>query len=63
MLKTLIVGTYLNRRGEAVLTRTYNQCFGSKIRKLGIPLQTSVVPYKRGVKGVFNKLICLRNVF
>ena len=27
---------------EAVLMRIYNLCFGSKIRKIGIPLQTPV---------------------
>ena len=40
LLKTYIVGTCCNRLAEAVLTRTHNVCFGSKIRKLGIPLQT-----------------------
>ena len=34
MLKTLIVG----ERYE-VLTSTYNLCLGSKIRKIGLPLQ------------------------
>ena len=40
------------RRGgsvEAVLTSTHNLCFGAKIRKIGIPLQTPVSPYKSGV--------------
>ena len=27
---------------EAVLTSTHNLCFGTKIRKIGIPLQTLV---------------------
>ena len=36
---------------EAVLTSTHNVCFESKIRKLGIPLQTSVFLYKSGVYG------------
>ena len=40
LLKTYIVGTCQNRR-EAVLTSTHNVCFGSKIRKLGIPLHTA----------------------
>ena len=38
--KTLIVGTRKNRLAKAVLTSTHNVCFGSKIRKLVIPLQT-----------------------
>ena len=33
LLKTLIVGTCLNRLNEAVLTSTHNLCFGAKIRK------------------------------
>ena len=37
------------RRGEAVLTSTHNLCFGAKIRKIGIPLQTPVFLYKSGV--------------
>ena len=40
------------RRLEAVLTSTHNVCFGSKIRKLGIPLQTPVFLHKVGFKGV-----------
>ena len=28
---------------EAVLTSTHNLCFGAKIRKVGIPLQTPVL--------------------
>ena len=31
---------------EAVLTSTHNMCFGTKIRKIGIPLQTPVFLYK-----------------
>ena len=46
-LKTYIVGT-LN---EAVLTSTHNVCFGSKIRKIGLPLQTPFFLYKSGVQG------------
>ena len=38
LLKTYIVGTRQNRLGEMVLTSTQNICFGSKIRKLGVPL-------------------------
>ena len=33
LLKTLIVGTRLNRLTEAVLTSTHNLCFRAKIRK------------------------------
>ena len=33
---------------EAVLTCTNNLCFESKIRKIGIPLPTSVFLYKSG---------------
>ena len=42
LLKTMIEGTHQNRLAEAVLTSTHNLCFGSKIRKIGIPLQTHV---------------------
>ena len=38
LLKTLIAGTHYNRLGKAVLTSTHNLCFGSEIRKIGIPL-------------------------
>ena len=34
-----------------VLKRTYNLCFGAKIRKIGIPLHTPVLQYKSGVQG------------
>ena len=33
------------------LTRTHNLCFGPKIRKIGIPLQTPFLLYKSGVYG------------
>ena len=36
---------------KAVLMSTHNVCFGSKIRKLGIPLKTPVFLYKSGVQG------------
>ena len=36
---------------EAVLTSTHNLCFGAKIRKIGIPLQTPVLLYKSGIQG------------
>ena len=51
LLKTQIVGTRWNRLGEAVLTITHNLCFGAKIRKTGISLQTPVFLYKSGVQG------------
>ena len=35
--------------GEAVLTSTHSVCFGSKTRKLDIPLQTPVFLYTSGV--------------
>ena len=35
----------------AVLTSTHNLCFGTKIRKIGIPLHTPVLLYKSGVYG------------
>ena len=34
---------------EAVLTSTHNLCFGAKIRKMDIPLYTTVLLYKYGV--------------
>ena len=48
LLKTQIVGTPYKRLTEAVLTSTYNRCFGAEIRKIGIPLHTSVLLYKSG---------------
>ena len=30
---------------------THNVCFGAKIRKIGIPLHTPVLLYKKGVQG------------
>ena len=36
----------------AVLTSTHNLCFGSKIRKIDMPL-TPVLLYKSGVYGVY----------
>ena len=52
--KTYIVGTSENRliEAEAVLTSTHDACFGSKIRQLGIPLQTPILLYKKwGLRG------------
>ena len=43
------IRTASNRLIEAVLTSTHNLCFGAKIRKIGIPLQTAVLLYKSGV--------------
>ena len=40
-----------NRLDEAVLTSTHNLCFGAKIRKIAITLQTPVFLYKSGVRG------------
>ena len=36
---------------EAALTSTHNLCFGSEIRKIGIPLQTAFSLCKSGVEG------------
>ena len=33
------------------ITSTHNVCFGSKIRKIGIPLQTPVFLYNSGTEG------------
>ena len=46
---------------EAVLTSTHNLCFGAKIRKIGIPLQTPVLLYKMGFKGVYITRTCFRD--
>ena len=35
---------------QSALTSIHNVCFGSKIRKIGIPLQTSVFYIKVGFK-------------
>ena len=37
---------------------THNLCFGSKIRKIGIPLQTPVFYIKVGFKGVYITRAC-----
>ena len=39
------------RLAEAVLTSTHTLCFGAKIRKIGIPLQTPFSIYKWGSRG------------
>ena len=36
-------------QNKAVLTSTHNLCFGAKIRKIGIPLQTPFFLYESGV--------------
>ena len=50
-------------RGEAVLTCTRNQCFGSKIKKLGIYLQTPVYYIKVGYNGVYISRTCFPDVY
>ena len=50
------------RTDEAVLTSTHNLCFGAKIRKIGIPLHTSVLVSKSGVQGVYFTRTCFRHV-
>ena len=62
LLKTYIVGTRLNHLGEAVLTSTHYLCFGAKIRKIGIPLQTTVLLYNSGVQGVNITRTCFPDV-
>ena len=37
------------RQGSS--NESHNPCFGAKIGKIGIPLQTPVFPYKSGVQG------------
>ena len=45
----------VNEPPHAVLKSTHHLCFGSKIRKIGIPLHTPVLPYyiELGFKWVF----------
>ena len=45
--ETLIFFSFL--LSKAVLMTTYNLCFGTNIRKIGIPLDTPVLLYKSGV--------------
>ena len=59
LLKTMIVGSCSNHSAEAVLTCTHNLCFGSKIKKLGIPQFYYI---KVGFKGVFISRTCFPNV-
>ena len=52
-------GYMLERLAEAILTSTHNVCFGLKIRKLGLPLQTPVFFYiKVGFTGVYISRTC-----
>ena len=39
----------LKKLTEVVLMSTHHLCFGAKIRKIGIPLHTTVLLYKSGV--------------
>ena len=39
-------GYMLEPPGQEVLTSTHNLCFGAKIRKIGVPLQTPVFNIK-----------------
>ena len=48
---------------DAGLTSTHNACFGSKLRKLGVPLQTPAFLYKLGFKGVYISLTCFLDVY
>ena len=63
LLKTLNIGTRKDLLGEAVLTSTHNECFGSKRRKICIPLQ---IPFffciKVGFKGVYISRTCFPDV-
>ena len=47
--------------GKAVRTSTHNLCFGAKIRKIGIPLHTTVCYIKVGSKGVYITRTCFRD--
>ena len=47
------MGTRENCLVEAVLTSTHNLCFGTQIRKIGIPMYTPV-----GFKGVYIAWTC-----
>ena len=60
LLKTLIVGTCKYRLAEVVLTSTHNVCFGSKIKKIGIPQFYYI---KVGYKGVFIAWTCFHDEF
>ena len=42
---------------------THNLCFGSKIRKINIPLQTPVFLYKVGYQGVYSIRTCYRDEY
>ena len=60
------MGTRENCLGESVQTRNHSLCFGSKIRKIRLFLQTSVFLYKSGVQGVIHymyMLLCCMGLF
>ena len=42
---------------------THNLCFGSKIRKIGIPLHTPVLHIKVGFRGVYITRTCFRDEY
>ena len=49
---------------KTIILGTHNVCFRSKIRKIGIPLQTPAFLYeKRGVKGVHISRTCFLDEF
>ena len=56
------MGTRQNRLAEEVLTSTHNVCFGLKMTKLCISLQTPVFYIKVGFKGVYISYICFPDV-
>ena len=51
MLKIFDIFLIFAQNIDCGTTSTHNLCFGAKIRKIGIPLQTSVFLYKNGVQG------------
>ena len=56
------MGTRENGLDEAVLTSTHNLCFGANISKIGMPLHTPVLLYKRRVQGVIIARTCFLDV-
>ena len=62
MQYTEILFRYFRSKYEAVLTSTHNVCVGSKVRNLGIALQTPVFHIKVGFKGyTFHEHVFLMN--
>ena len=49
------------RLAMAIPKSTHNVCFGSKIIKIGIPLQTPVLLYKSGVSGGKHSRTCFHD--